>query len=104
MFFKTHDPTTLNRQGADVGTQYRSVVYYYNERQKEEAVQVVTKINSSGIYSDKIVTEISPAVTFFVAEAYHQNYYSSNSSQPYCRAVITPKIEKFNRLFKELKK
>lgn len=104
VFFKTHDPTTLNRQGADVGTQYRSVVYYFNEKQKEEAFDVVTSIDKSSIYSNKIVTEISAAETFYVAEGYHQNYYSSNSTQPYCRAVITPKIEKFNRLFKELKK
>lgn len=104
VFFKTHDPTTLNRQGADVGTQYRSVVYYYNPKQKEEALNVVLEINKSEIYADKIVTEISEASTFYVAEDYHQNYYSGHSTQPYCRAVITPKIEKFNRLFKDLKK
>lgn len=104
VFFKTHNPTTLNRQGADVGTQYRSVVYYYTEKQKGEVLKVIEEVNKSKVYEDAIVTEVSQASIFYMAEKYHQDYYKSNKNQPYCRAVINPKIEKFNKLFAHLKK
>lgn len=101
VFWKTHDPTTLNRQGNDVGTQYRSVIFYNNDEQKELAQHFKNKLDSSGIFSDKIVTEISPAGEFFVAEDYHQNYFDENGNQPYCSFVIKPKLEKFEKVFKE---
>ena len=101
VFWKTHDPTTLNRQGNDVGTQYRSVVFYHNEEQRKLAEHYKQELDSSGIFSGKIVTEISPAQEFFVAEDYHQNYFDENGNQPYCSFVIKPKIEKFNKIFKD---
>lgn len=101
VFWKTHDPTTLNRQGNDVGTQYRSVVFYHNEEQKKLAEHYKKELDSSGIFPDKIVTEISPAQEFYVAEDYHQNYFDENGNQPYCSFVIKPKIEKFNKIFKD---
>ncbi len=101
VFWKTHDPTTLNRQGADVGTQYRSVVFYHNSAQKERAEYYKAKLDAEKIYSDPIVTEISPAAEFYIAEDYHQNYYNENSSKPYCSFVITPKLEKFRKVFKD---
>lgn len=101
VFWKTHDPTTLNRQGADVGTQYRSVVFYHNEEQKNLTEEYKSKLDEAGIYDDPIVTEISPILKFYVAEDYHQNYYNNNSSQPYCSYVITPKLEKFNKVFSD---
>lgn len=101
VFWKTHDPTTLNRQGNDVGPQYRSVIFYNNDEQKELAQHYKNKLDSSGIFSDRIVTEISPAGEFFVAEDYHQNYFDENGNQPYCSFVIKPKIEKFNKIFKD---
>lgn len=99
IFWKTHDPTTLNRQGADEGTQYRSVVFFHSNAQKEEAERYKKKLDEAGIYEDKIVTEISPASEFYVAEDYHQNYFNDNPRQGYCRLVITPKIEKFEKVF-----
>lgn len=99
VFWKTHDPTTLNRQGPDVGTQYRSVVFYHNEEQKELAEQYKKKLNAAGAFADPIVTEISPAQEFYPAEEYHQNYYSLNSNQGYCRAVIAPKVDKVRKVF-----
>lgn len=101
VFFETHDPTTLNRQGADTGTQYRSAIFYHNDKQKEVAELAKSAANESGNWSDPIVTEISPYKNFFVAEDYHQDYYNLNGTQPYCSAVITPKVEKFKKKFKE---
>lgn len=99
VFWKTHDPTTLNRQGADVGTQYRSVVYYLNEEQKQAALNGKRELNESGIFNHPIVTEISPAGIFYKAEDYHQDYYNNNESQPYCSFVISPKVKKVEALF-----
>ncbi|HYC86122.1 MAG TPA: peptide-methionine (S)-S-oxide reductase MsrA [Chryseosolibacter sp.] len=101
IFWKTHDPTTLNRQGADVGTQYRSVVYYHNDKQKQLAEHYKKELEENQVFSDPIVTEISPFSVFYKAEDYHQNYYNLNSSQPYCSYVIQPKLEKFKKVFKE---
>jgi peptide-methionine (S)-S-oxide reductase len=102
IFWKTHDPTTLNRQGNDVGTQYRSVVFYHNETQKEKATAYKNKLNAAGIWENPIVTEISPAVEFYIAEDYHQDYYKFNADKnPYCSLVITPKVEKFKKVFEE---
>lgn len=101
VFWETHDPTTLNRQGADVGTQYRSVIFYHSDKQKQEAEFYKNKLDEAKIYSNPIVTEISPAETFYKAETYHQDYYEQNTNAPYCQAVITPKIEKFKKVFQE---
>lgn len=100
-FFRSHDPTSLNRQGADVGTQYRSVVFYHNDEQKQLAQTVKDELNKSGAYDKPIVTEISPASTFFEAEDYHQNYFAQNPDQGYCAFVIAPKLDKFRKVFKE---
>lgn len=99
VFWKTHDPTTLNRQGNDVGTQYRSVIYYHDEEQKELAQQYKDKLNASGAFSSPIVTEISPMDVFYAAEAYHQNYFKNNPGQGYCSFVIRPKVDKFKQVF-----
>ena len=105
VFWKTHDPTTMNRQGADVGTQYRSVIFYHNEEQKKLAEEYKQKLEAEKIWKDPIVTEISPFKNFYKAEDYHQDYYNRHGSQPYCTFVITPKIEKFEKVFKnKLKK
>ena len=105
VFFQVHDPTTLNRQGNDVGTQYRSVIFYDNNEQKELALEVKRALTIAKIWTDPIVTEISPSSTFYLAENYHQDYYSLNSDKnPYCSFVITPKMEKFRKTFKELLK
>ncbi|HYF30599.1 MAG TPA: peptide-methionine (S)-S-oxide reductase MsrA [Chitinophagaceae bacterium] len=100
VFWQTHDPTTLNRQGNDVGTQYRSVIFYHNQDQKQKAEKYKAELDKSGAFADPIVTEIAPAAVFYVAEDYHQNYYNNNGSQPYCYFVIKPKLEKFNKVFK----
>jgi peptide methionine sulfoxide reductase msrA/msrB len=99
VFWQTHDPTTLNRQGADEGTQYRSVIFYHNDTQKERAEYYKQELDASGAWDRPIVTEISPLPTFYPAEDYHQNYYSTNPEQGYCRAVIRPKVEKFRKVF-----
>ena len=99
VFFKTHDPTTLNRQGADVGTQYRSIIFYHDDTQKETAQRVKDVLNRSGEYHSPIVTEIEPYDRFYVAEGYHQEYYNNNRYQPYCMAVIDPKVRKFRKSF-----
>lgn len=105
IFFTIHDPTTLNRQGYDVGTQYRSAVFYHNQTQKEITEQVVADLTKSRVWDNPIVTEIVPFETFYKAEDYHQEYYVNNTNQPYCRAVITPKVAKFRQKFlAELKK
>lgn len=101
VFWKTHDPTTLNRQGNDVGTQYRSVIMYHDDEQKNLAIEYKKKLNDAGIWENPIVTEIVPEAEFYTAEDYHQNYYSDNSKQPYCAFVITPKLEKFRKVFKD---
>jgi peptide-methionine (S)-S-oxide reductase len=101
VFWQTHDPTTLNRQGADVGTQYRSVIFYHNQDQKELAEGFKKKLDEAKIYSKPIVTEISPFTKFYNAEDYHQDYYNNNKFQPYCSFTITPKLDKFKKVFKE---
>ena len=101
IFFKTHDPTTLNRQGADVGTQYRSIVLYHSEEQRIMADKVITALGEEEIWADPIVTTVEPFEIFYSAEAYHQEYYENNPNQGYCRVVINPKVEKFEKLFRE---
>ena len=101
VFFTVHDPTTLNRQGADVGTQYRSVIFYKNDEQKKAAESIIAELNKTKVYSSPIVTKIEPFRAFYKAEDYHQNYYANNKNQPYCKMVIQPKIEKFEKVFKD---
>lgn len=98
-FFLSHDPTQLNRQGNDVGTQYRSVIFYHDAEQQKEAEFYMKKVQESGAYDKPIVTEISPYTAFYKAENYHQNYYNENGSQPYCYYVVKPKLEKFKKAF-----
>ncbi|MDI5950651.1 peptide-methionine (S)-S-oxide reductase MsrA [Flavobacterium yafengii] len=100
VFFTVHDPTTLNRQGADVGTQYRSAIFYKNEAQKKAAQTIIAAMKKAGIYDSPIITTLEPLTKFYKAEDYHQNYYANNKSQPYCQMVIQPKMEKFEKLFK----
>ena len=99
VFFTIHDPTTLNRQGADIGTQYRSAIYHHSEDQQATAEQMVKEIDAAGIWDAPIVTEITPAAEFFIAEDYHQEYFRYNGEQPYCRAVIAPKVGKFRKQY-----
>jgi peptide-methionine (S)-S-oxide reductase len=99
VFFTIHDPTTLNKQGADIGTQYRSAIFYHDQEQKQIAQTTISELNQAGLWSDKIVTEVTPFEKFYIAENYHQDYYANNSSQPYCQAVIAPKISKFRQKF-----
>ena len=99
VFFTIHDPTTLNRQGPDVGSQYRSAVFYHSPEQKELAEKTIAELNAEGIWDSPIVTEVVPLEEFYVAEDYHQEYYVQNSSQPYCRAVVAPKVAKFRQKF-----
>ncbi len=101
VFWKTHDPTTRNRQGNDVGPQYRSVIFYRDEEQKRVAESYKAKLDAEHIWSRPIVTEIVPFTKFWPAEAYHQNYYNNNTSKGYCSLVITPKIEKFKKIFRD---
>lgn len=101
IFWQTHDPTTLNRQGADVGTQYRSVIFYHNNEQKKLAVYYKEKLEKSKIWDNPIVTEISPFLKFYKAESYHIDYYKNNPSNSYCNFVITPKIKKFEKVFSD---
>lgn len=100
-FWQSHDPTQLNRQGNDVGTQYRSVIFYHNENQHQLAEHYKKKLQESGAYDKPVVTEIAPMTDFYKAEDYHQDYYSQNGSQPYCHFVIKPKLEKFKKAFKD---
>ena len=100
-FWVAHDPTQLNRQGNDVGTQYRSVVFYHNEEQKRKAEEYKQKLNEEKAYGSDVVTEISPYTNFYKAEDYHQNYYNENGSQPYCVFVVKPKLDKFKKVFKD---
>ena len=101
IFFVIHDPTTLNRQGNDVGTQYRSAIFYHSPEQKKAAEDVLAEIGRAQLYRDPVVTEIKPAVTFYVAEPYHQEYFARNPNQPYCQAVVAPKVAKFRKHFLE---
>ena len=101
VFWKTHDPTTLNRQGNDVGTQYRSAVFYHDHQQKAEAEKYKKKLDEAGVFDDPIVTEISPLGVYYAAENYHQEYFEQNPNQPYCRLVIAPKVDKFEKVFKD---
>lgn len=101
VFWTVHDPTSLNRQGADVGTQYRSAIFYHNDQQREQAEASRQKLNEAGVYDNPIVTEIVPLGTFYPAEAYHQNYFALNPGNPYCQAVARPKVEKVRKLFRD---
>ncbi len=101
IFFKTHDPTTLNRQGADVGTQYRSVIFYHNEVQKNLALEFIKKLERDGVYSNQIVTQVEPLKNYYRAEEYHQNYFEKNPYSTYCVFVVSPKVDKTKKLFKD---
>ncbi len=100
VFFNTHDPTTLNRQGNDIGTQYRSVIFYHNEEQREAAKKAKAELVKSGAWKNPIVTEIAPLEEFFKAEDYHQDYFRRNPNQRYCQLVIRPKLDKFEKVFR----
>lgn len=100
MFFDIHDPTTLNRQGNDVGTQYRSVIFYHNDFQKNIANQLIKNIEARKLWSNPVVTEVAEFTDFYPAEEYHQEYYQHNTYQPYCQVVIAPKLEKFRKMYK----
>ena len=105
VFFTIHDPTTLNRQGADVGTQYRSAIFYHTPEQKATAEQVIAELNQEGVWDAPIVTEVAPLTTFYPAEQYHQEYYRRNPNQGYCQMVVAPKVAKFrSKYFANLKK
>jgi len=101
VFFTVHDPTTLNRQGADVGTQYRSAIFYKNESQRKAAQNIIAALTKAKVYNDPIVTTLEPLTKFYKAEDYHQDYYENNKSKPYCQMVIQPKMEKFEKVFKD---
>ena len=101
VFFMTHDPTTLNRQGNDVGTQYRSAIFYHSESQKEIAEKVIRLFNEEKVYNRPIVTEVTPFTKFYPAENYHVDYFEKNPNQPYCQYIIVPKMEKFRKIFKD---
>lgn len=102
IFFVIHDPTTLNRQGGDVGTQYRSGIYYHTAEQKEVAEQTIRELEAQKVWSNPIVTEVEPLKDFYIAEDYHQEYFVNNQNQPYCVAVVAPKVSKFRKHFLEL--
>ena len=102
VFFATHNPTTLNRQGADVGTQYRSVVFYHNAAQKQKALDFIKALENEHVFDDKIVTEVVPFTNYYKAEDYHQDYFNNNKNQDYCNAVINPKLIKFRKKFKDM--
>jgi peptide-methionine (S)-S-oxide reductase len=101
VFFTTHDPTTLNRQGGDTGTQYRSVVFYHSPEQKAVAEQVIQELTAAKLWRTKVVTELTPFTTFYKAEDYHQEYFANNGRQPYCQMVIAPKVAKFREHYRE---
>jgi peptide-methionine (S)-S-oxide reductase len=104
VFFAIHDPTTLNRQGADVGTQYRSAIFYHDEEQKRTAEEVIKDLTDQQLFDRPIVTEVAPLDKFYVAEDYHQEYFARNPYQPYCMAVVAPKVSKFRKHFLEILK
>jgi peptide-methionine (S)-S-oxide reductase len=101
IFFTVHDPTTMNRQGADVGTNYRSVIFYHSERQRLEASEVIREITEAGIWNRPIVTQLEPLQAFYKAEEYHQEYFKNNPRQPYCQIVIAPKVRKFREHYQQ---
>lgn len=100
-FWQTHDPTQLNRQGNDEGTQYRSAIFYHNEKQKQLALEYKKKLNDEKVYDKPVVTEVSPFTVFYKAEDYHQNYFNQNGNESYCQFVVRPKVEKFRKVFKD---
>lgn len=102
VFFATHDPTTLNRQGNDVGTQYRSTIFYATEEQKQQAQEMIAKLTEEKVFADPIVTTLEPLTKFFEAEDYHKNYYQRNENQPYCQIIINPKLKKLKEKFASL--
>ena len=104
VFFVIHDPTTLNRQGNDQGTQYRSAIFYHDEQQKEVAEQVIRDLNAEHLWDKPIVTQVAPLDTFYIAEDYHQEYYANNPYQPYCMMVVAPKVTKFRKHFLDMLK
>ena len=104
VFFAVHDPTTLNRQGADIGTQYRSGIYYHTPEQKEIAENLISELNAQRIWNNPIVTEVEALKDFYIAENYHQEYFARNQNQPYCQAVVAPKVAKFRKHYLELLK
>ena len=104
VFFTIHDPTTLDRQGNDVGTQYRSVIFYHSEEQRAAAEQVIRDLSAEGVWDDPIVTAIEPATAFYMAEDYHQEYFENNPRQPYCQFVVAPKVAKFREKFSAKRK
>lgn len=99
IFFTLHDPTQVNRQGNDIGTQYRTSIFYHDDEQKREAEQIIAELESEGAFADPIVTEVSPLKVFYPAEDYHTNYFNRNPENPYCQAVISPKLAKFRKTF-----
>ena len=99
VFFTVHDPTTLNRQGNDSGTQYRSAIFYHSDAQQAGAREVIAEVTKEGLYSGQVVTEVTPASTFYIAEAYHQEYFAHNPGQPYCMFVVAPKVSKFRKKY-----
>ena len=99
VFFAVHDPTTLNRQGNDVGSSYRSAIFYHDENQKRIAEETIKEVEAEGVYDNPIVTEVSPFDKFYIAENYHQEYFANNPNQPYCAAVVAPKVAKFRKKF-----
>ncbi|QGY48149.1 peptide-methionine (S)-S-oxide reductase MsrA [Maribellus comscasis] len=101
VFFMTHDPTTLNRQGNDVGTQYRSAVFYHNQEQKKITEEIIQEFEKEKVYDSPIVTEVTLFERFYIAEDYHINYFERNKNQPYCQFVVAPKVEKFQKIFKD---
>ncbi|MBV9958719.1 MAG: peptide-methionine (S)-S-oxide reductase MsrA [Acidobacteria bacterium] len=101
VFFTIHDPTTLNRQGADVGTQYRSAIFYHTPEQKEQAEETIARLNAEKIWNAPIVTQVAPLTEFYKAEDYHQDYFENNPAQPYCQMVVAPKVSKFRQKFLE---
>jgi len=101
VFFAIHDPTTLNRQGNDTGTQYRSAIFYHSEEQRETAGQMIRELTAAKAFRDPIVTEVAPASAFYIAEDYHQEYFANNPQQPYCAYVVAPKVQKFRQKFRQ---
>jgi peptide methionine sulfoxide reductase msrA/msrB len=101
VFFTVHDPTTYNRQGADVGEQYRSVIFYHNDKQRQAARNIIDELNKQGVYENPVVTELKPFKAFYAADEEHQDYYKKNTNKPYCKMVIQPKMEKFEKIFKD---
>ncbi len=101
VFFQVHDPTTLNRQGGDVGYQYRSVIFYHNDTQKNSAEKIKKELNDQNVFGKPVVTAIEPFINFYPAEDYHKNYFRQNPNKPYCQFVIKPKVEKFEKIFKD---